>query len=353
MRRLAPLFGVFALSSGAVGVFAACGTDEVVIPPGAIAADGSPPPTSDSGGGGGDGSSATDGGDGAVVVDSGKPCPPPTDPTKAALCIDLVPEKMQFEAAPDLDGRGYLAAYAYDSATPDNDAGGSTPLGGVTIPASEGGAEADLRTPPELRFDGLDKNRVFVRVGFVDGRIQREPEAGWWFGGIDLSKGLRDNIPIQGIDVKKGEGTRVSMPLTALRRLQVTVSRAVAPIGNAQGPLSVAALSQQNVGPGNDVFGLASAECGNLAAPGSLAKTNGFVVGKGAYFLLPILDDFGAGGFVPPGALTSLDQSGATPKIPAANKLTYASDAYVVTAAVSLTTAVPRVGGPPDGVTCP
>ncbi|MBL8606126.1 MAG: hypothetical protein JNL38_02350 [Myxococcales bacterium] len=353
MRRLAPLFGVCALSSGAVGLFAACGTDEVVIPPAAIAVDGSPPPTSDSGGGGDASVGGDGGGDGAVVVDSGKPCPPPTDPTKAALCIDLIPEKIQFEAAPDLDGRGYLAAYAYDSPQPDNDAGGATPLGAVTIPASEGGAEADLRAPPELRFDGLDKNRVFVRVAFVDGRIQREPEAGWWFGGVDLSKGLRENIPIQGIDVKKGEGTRVAMTLTALRRLQVTVARSVLPVGNGQGPLAVTALSQQNIAAGNDVFGVSSTECANLSAPGTSAKTTGFVVGKGAYFLLPVLDDFGAGGFIPQGSLTALDQSGATPKIPAANKVTYASDAYVVTAGVTLTTSVPRVGGPPDGVTCP
>lgn len=349
-------FALLVLVAGAVAGFAACGTDEVSIPPGGSPGADASPAEGGGGGGGDDAASGSDAGPDAVVVDSGKPCPPPTDPTKAALCIDLIPEPMKFEAAADFDGRGALFAGAYDTAQPDNDAGGVAPIASVSIPAADagpGGAEADLRSLPEIRFDGLDRNKVFVRVGFVDGAIRSQPEAGWWFGGLDLSKGVKANLPIQGIDVKKGEGTRVAMPLTALRRLVVTVTRTVTPIGNAQGPLSVAVVDKDTVGASADAFGLATSDCANLAASGASVKVPGFVVGKGPYFLLPVLDDYGVGTPLPAGALTSLDTSGATPKIPAANKVTFAADAYGVTHTVSLTTAVPRVGGPPDGLTCP
>lgn len=347
---------VVVLVTGAAGVFAACGEDDVSIPPGASGAPDGAPSGEGGGGGGDDAAIGADGGS-DVVVDSGKPCAPPTDPTKAALCIDLIPETMKFEAASDFDGRGVLFVGAYGTAQPDNDAGGVAPLSSVSIPSADGGvdggAEADLRSLPEIRFDALDRDKVFVRAGFVDGAVRAQPEAGWWFGGVDLSKGVKANLPIQGIDVKRGAGTRVAMPLTALRRLVVTVTRVVAPVGNAQGPLSIAVVDKDTVGASADLFGAATSDCANLSAPGASVKVPGFVVGKGPYFLLPVLDDYGVGTPLPAGGLTSLDTSGATPKVPAANKVTFAADAYGVAHSVSLTTAVPRAAGPPDALTCP
>ena len=99
----------------------------------------------------------------------------------------------------------------------------------------------------------------------------------------------------------------------------------------------------------------AAVACANLKNAGSTVVAQGYVVGPGPYFLLPLLDDFGAGAAagLPPGALTALDLTGATPTIPASSKTSYALDAYVVSQTLSLTTAIPRPTGPADTLTCP
>jgi hypothetical protein len=144
------------------------------------------------------------------------------------------------------------------------------------------------------------------------------------------------------------------MNMTALRRLAVTVSRSVAPLGNAQGPLSVAALANANVAAGTDVFGVAQLPCANLKPDGVTVRADGFVIGKGPIHLLTVLDDFGDGTpGIPNGALTAIDQDAGTPKVPAAGKVTYAADAYSVFHTMALTTVIPRAGGGGDLVSCP
>jgi hypothetical protein len=193
-------------------------------------------------------------------------------------------------------------------------------------------------------------------VFFVDGKQQGGVQAGWWLGGMDLSKGLKKDIPLNAIDLAKGKGTRHTIPMIAVRRLTVTVTRTVAPIGNAQGPLSITAFGSDIPGANPDIYGTGSLPCGNVAAPGASAVVTAYVIGPGPYWLLPLLDDFGVGpggSGLPAGALTSIDFTGATPKLPAASKTSYPMDAYTATQTISLTSAIPRPTGPADAVACP
>lgn len=350
LRRSFLLVSLF----GCVGAaFAACGTDGVDIPPapstavdGSSTADG---PDAD------DGATSQDAGPvDAAPADTGKPCPAPADPARASLCITLAPENIKFEAEPGLDGRGYMSVSLYATAFPEADGNNATPLATLTYDADpDGGTAVDLRAPPEIRFDSLDRVRVFARVVFLDGKVEGQPQAGWWLGGIDVSKGLKKDMPLAAIDLVKGAGTRRTIPMTALRRLAITVGRTVAPIGNAQGPLAITALKTDTIIGITDFFGTANKPCANLQSAGSTVLATGFVIGPGPYYLVPELDDFGGSTGLSAGSLTALDLTGGSPKIPATSKLTYANDAYIATHTLSLTTAIPRANGPADTTTCP
>ncbi len=335
---------------------AACGDDATPIP--AQAADAATagetgPSTGEDAGVPGDAAASAD----TAPPDAGKPCAPPADGTKSALCIDLAPEKIAFQSAPDLDGRGALYVSLYATALPEGtpDAGPATPIATYVVDGDpDGGSPADLRSLGEVRFDGIDRARVYARVFFVDGK-QAEIQAGWWFGGMNLSKGLKKDIPLNAIDLVKGKGTRYTIPMVAARRLTVTVTRAIAPIGNAQGPVSVTVFGSDIPGANPDIYGAGALPCANLAAPGSSAVVTAYVIGPGPYWLLPLLDDFGvAGGAgLPAGALTAIDFTGPTAKLPASSRTSYAMDAYSATQTLSLTSLIPRPTGPADALTCP
>ncbi len=229
------------------GVAAACGGSSVDLtsPDGSIDGAGS-----DSSGGGGSAfeamappdAAAEDSADVAAEANAPMTCAPPTDVTKAALCIIVSPEAIAFVAAdPSFDGKGLLAVDVHDTANPDGPDGGSLPaLQGMTFPSGDaGGAETDLSSPlPQVRFDGLPPGVVYPRVVFVDSRNTDKVGAGWWLGGYDLANCLKKPTLLSSVTLAPGVATTITIELTALRALGVTLTRSVTPIGNAEGPPS-------------------------------------------------------------------------------------------------------------------
>lgn len=304
--------------------------------------------------------------EGGVSLDSGTdgdsdanvdpPCAPPSDPTEAALCLIVEPETIAFDANdPKLDGNGILAVEVFNKANP---TGADAPLDSRLTPAQPGQGYAtkslaELTAAP-IRFESLP-TKVYVRAFFVDDVEGAQPDAlvpGTWIGGLDLSQGLRDDMPLDAVNLTAGKGTVVRLPLSALRKLTVTVSRTANPAqgGNAQGPLTVVAVASQTIDQNAQVFGLGELACANVSGT-KKATVEGAVVGPGPYWVTGILDDFNKGGQMPAGGLVSMDFAGGI-KIPAKNKLTYAADAYTASIGIDLNMAIPGNTGT-DGVSCP
>ena len=292
--------------------------------------------------------------------DAGEACAPPIDPAKSAICLTLSPEAIAFMSDPALDGKGYLVAQAFGVAVPDLGDGGSVAaLATVVLPGGDAGVDAgpvDLsHSLPVVRFDGLPQT-AFVRAIFVDDPGPAAGlHAGDWLAGYDMSAGIYKGVPLAPQALTAGEGTAVTLNLVALRKMTITLGRTAALEGNGQGPATVLAASQQNLGAGAHLFGLGTAPCANVS--GTLtADVAGFVFGQGPYFVTGVLDDFGAsdgGAFFAAGSLSSLEvtaDGGA--QIPAANALSYAPTAYAVTKTIALGFVGPGDAGT-DGVTCP
>jgi hypothetical protein len=298
--------------------------------------------------------------DGATVdaeMDAAPTCPPPSDPTKASLCISATPETIAFVPNdPNLDGKGILAIDVYSMATPDTDGGASAPLASQLFPSQDAGAgaEFDLSTPiPMVRFE-VAPGTVYPRVVFVDSRTFNAVGAGWWLGNYDLSNGLVKNTPLQPVTLTAGAGTSVAISLTALRRFHVVLTRSATPTGNGQGPATVVAIPDSVPHAGTTVYGIATNPCAKLTGNLS-AEANGFVFGKGPYYGVAVLDDFGiGGGGLAPGSLTSLAFADGGVTSPPGTQLTYAPNAYLVTQTLDLDLALPK---PPDAgvdpVSCP
>ncbi len=345
MRRA--LFALVCLGTGAAGVAVqACGGDDTVIA------------------GGGDGSadgSLADVQAGDVLttdsaVDSGVPCAPPTDSTKSSLCINVSPEAIQFLANADFDGKGFMVIDVHDVANPDAPDGAPLPaLHTATFPSLDAGPDAgefDLATPvPTVRFDGLPAT-VYPRVVFVDARGTFKPQAGWWLGGYDLTNGLGQTALLKPIALTAGQGTTITIDLSALRRLHITITRSATPVGNAMGPASVVAVPDQMPGMNTKILGLAFNPCANVSGTRA-AEVNGFVLGKGPYYAFAQLDDYDAGGFLRPGTLTSVVAIDGGIQNPAGSQLNYAANAYVVSQTVDLVTAVPKPDAGTDTIVCP
>jgi hypothetical protein len=296
----------------------------------------------------------------AAAPDAGAPsCAPPADATKAALCIVVAPEAIAFVAAdPSFDGKGLLAVDVHDTADPDGPDGGSLPaLQGATFPSIDGGGpEIDLSsTLPALRFDGLPPGVVYPRVVFVDSRDTQNVGAGWWLGGYDLSRGLEKPTLLRPVSLVAGEGTVVTIDLTALRALGVTLTRSAAPIGNGQGPAIVVVTPDSTPSDASALFGAATSPCANLAMADASAVANGFVFGSGPYYAVGVLDDFDEDASVslPPGALSSLSLVDGAVTAPPSTLLQYGPRDYVVQKTIDLDLAVPAPDAGADPVSCP
>lgn len=345
---------VLALSvlAGTALLYLACGDDEVTIGP-----------IPDDGGGvdvtpGTDGS--TPGADGSTREDAGPPCAAPTDPSKAAICLYLTPEAIDFVSSdPNYDGKGILGVQAYSTPAGDDDAGVGAP---VILPAQpDGGVDGgpvlmDLAEGvPMVRLDGLPVGVVFVRAVFFDSAFaEKTIRPGWWMAGMDISKGFFDS-KLTPITLVAGTGTNVSFDLHALRKLTVSMSRAEAaePAGNGQGPARSLVIDKQTADSTSKGFGVAQASCGDLSGNGA-AVLEGLVVGPGPYWVTGTLDDYDAGGIVGPGSMISIESAvDGGFVVPAANKLSYAPRAYQVNHNIQVNLTIPRDGGLPiDLVTC-
>ncbi len=290
----------------------------------------------------------------APTVDAGT-CAPPSNPTRAALCVTLTAETVQFlPNDPHFDGKGLLVVAVQGAATPD---GGSSVATPVILPDPDAGDDAglvDLSQPlPTVRIDGIPPTTVYPQAIFIDdpGAGLKTPAPGWWLGGYDYSNGLQ-GAPLMPVTLQAGASATISLNLRALRGLSLQVSTAVTPAGNGQGPLHVLVIEGNSVAAdsGTRAWGYGTAPCADCVADGG-AEAVAFFIGSGPYYTLPVLDDFGLGGSFPPGAMTSLDpDAGLT--IPAANEFT-AGNAYVVSQAVKLNYVSPAPDGGVDEASCP
>jgi len=285
-------------------------------------------------------------------------CPGPIDPAKAALCLALDPEEIAFIANDEkLDGDGILYVAIYDKANPSNS---DVPLAMHIEPPqpATGYATKSLAelTATPYRFDGFP-DTVYARVFFVDDVEGTTPESivpGTWVGGIDLSNGFVEDAPIEPIALDQGKGTTVKMPLSALRKLTVEVSRSADPAsgGDAQGPLTVIALDSQAIelNQSPKIFGLGELACADVSGSNE-ATVEGVVIGKGPYWLTGVLNDFGGTDDVPPGSFVSA-KFGWPLQAPDENELSYPADAYTVKHSITLNLVVPGQTGT-DNVSCP
>jgi len=345
MKRIFIAF-ICAGFGAAVGTVEACGGDATDTPLFTDAASDTPPvPDSDVPG---------DGGDGAVV-DAGIPCAPPSDLKKSSLCIVVAPEAIQFlNGDPDFDGKGFGAIEVQSGPNPDLPDGGSVPPLAQSIFGTGDAGELDLATPiPMTRFEGLPTT-VYPRVVFVDLKTPgKQPGAGWWIGGYDLSKGFVQPQLLLPVTLQPGQGTTVTVDLIALRKWNVTVTRSATPIGNAMGKVDVLAMTDPVPSSASALYGVASNPCANVSGA-KKAVAGGFVLGKGPYYAVALLDDFGGGGFLAPGSLTSLEvKDGGGLENPPSALMTYPATAYLIARTVDLDLTVPKPNPSVDTVVCP
>ena len=295
--------------------------------------------------------------DGGTEAETGTPCAPPGDTSKSAMCLTILPEDIAFTSDPKFDGKGWLVAQVFDTATPSLPDGGELPAL-ATMELPPGGPDAgqiDLSQPIQvLRFDGLPST-VYTRVVFLDDPAPN-PQIGasTWLAGFDFSKGLLTNTPLVSESLPQGAGTDVSLHLIALREMTVTLNRTVTPAGNGEGPATVVATPDQVPSSTSQLFGVGSNPCARVDG-NNTAEVTGFVFGKGPYYIASQLDDFGLGDggvSLPPGALVSLELVDGGYELPSADLMTYSPTAYRVSQTISLDLLVP--GAPAtDGVSCP
>jgi hypothetical protein len=355
MRALLTLVGVGCFGCGLA--LAACGgaTSSSLTGVDSGGADGTTEAGLD-GSSGGDVTS-TDGGDGGMATETGTPCAAPGDPTKSAMCLTIVPESITFTSDPKFDGKGWLVAQVFDTATPTLSDGGEVPAL-ATMELPPGGQDAgsiDLSQPIQvLRFDGLPAT-VYTRVVFLDDPAPN-PQIGasTWLAGFDFSKGLLNDTPLVAESLPTGAGTNVSLHMIALREMTITMNRTVTPAGNGEGPATVVATPDQVPTSTSALFGVGENACARVDGTNT-AQVTGFVFGKGPYYIAGQLDDFGLGDggvSLPPGALVSLDLIDGGYELPAADLMTYAPTAYRVSQTISLNLVVPGAPGT-DTVSCP
>jgi len=324
-----------------------------------------------------------------VDGDAAPQCTGPAVSTNASACLVFTPEMMNLlnggdaGTDPRLDGMGRLLVQVYDTATPTiptSDAGDAgLPQALVTIewppPLADGGMqpEVSVNSLPVIPIDGLPAT-VYIRAFFIDNNAwfldPTNLTYGMWVGGMNLANGvLPAPAPppdLRQVSLTVGRGTFVPMPMLAMRRfssdvvlaLQQPDGAAETPIGNGQGPLSVAVLEQAAVANAQ-FFGGVQTACTDMTK-GPVPVTGFFYVenNTGDTYFGALLDDFGLLSptvTTPPGALISLAPGQV---IPPMQKVTVAADQYSVGPSqlpfIALTTVIPFTTTPPtDTISCP
>jgi hypothetical protein len=199
---------------------------------------------------------------------------------------------------------------------------------------------------------------VYVRAFFVDNFEMFTRNAttwGVWLGGYDLSNGLVERPPIQPVSLTVGAGTAHTLPLTALRRLRVSLELAngTTPLDDGEGPGAAVVVRSAVDLENPELYGAASAPCLSLDTP-ETSELTGIVIGSGQFFLSAVIDDFNAGGELPPGGLLALDVNGTTYSLPDSSRFIVPPTAYTVSHSVALNFVVPLGdGGAPPPYACP
>jgi hypothetical protein len=264
--------------------------------------------------------------------------------------VHLVPEQITpHPNDPALDESGILYVQLFDIPNPPKGAAG---IDVVKLPIAAG-KEISLDSLPTIHLKGKLSGTAYVLALFRDDNNapkRGDITYGDWIGGLDISNGIKDGLPLDAIAAPVGQGTSVDVALTALRKLTVTVSRTATPVagGDAQGPLAIAAIdspdpskkpnSNPPAKPG--FFGLGSVPCADLATQS--VDVTGFVLGNGPYWVFGSLDDLLAPnvpGKIQKGSLVSLDVTGGTATIP--TRLDIAVGDYAPTAKIDLSYTVP------------
>jgi hypothetical protein len=262
---------------------------------------------------------------------------------------------------PQLDGEGILFLAAYDTPLPDNGEGpqDDVPAIASAIYPPQPGPEAvltSLNELPALRLDGLP-TKVYLRALFFDNlEALQKGEISWgvWFGGQDLSNGLAQDIPLAEQNLTAGNSTVLPMPLTALRRLEVTVKLAsgAKPIDDGSGPFRWFAFAQQSVKEGTPIFGLSNERCLSLpASPDPVVR--GLFAGSGDRFVLGSLNDFNLPDPFSGGSILNATFAPGQLSV-ASGKVTVGPKDYRKTHAIDLSLVIPLGGAPkPPAYTCP
>jgi len=288
-------------------------------------------------------------------------CERPSDPSRAALCLIIEPEEIQFEGERNLDGSGTLIVEVHDTPTPDNpnETSNATPIFRQIYPAEPDGGisrEQTLVTKlPAFRLDNVPPT-AYVRAIFADNfmTLARRPTWGTWLGGYDLSGGWIETPPIQAVQIPVGTGRTLRMPLVALRRLRATLTLAsgVTPLDDAEGTAWVLAVRSANSPENEPLHDGTSTECVRIGS--EFSTLEGVLVGSGTFYLAAAFDDYNVGGTVPPGGLVSFDFKGTVFSLPEATRVEVARTAYSVNATVPLSFLVPvGPGGAPQPFSCP
>lgn len=242
---------------------------------------------------GGAGSPADSGTDSSVDV-TPDPCPPPTSATDSSLCLSFAPESITLESDPALDGQGTLLVQIFDRPNPPALDSASSALLSQTI-TTEAGSTFSIGSLPEIRLVETFPSRVFLRVVFADNAARAAPEEptfGTWFGGIDFSLGQLVPVLLEPVDLNVGAGNTRTVPLTAFRKLDVTVSASATPVGDGEGPLRVGALGGEDIANIPPVLGQTLVPCADLSGGQAVMVSVPFIT-DGPLFITGGLNDLG------------------------------------------------------------
>lgn len=284
-------------------------------------------------------------------VDAGSGAPVDAAVTTAPLRLSFSAEDVTPESEPGLDGKGTLLVQVFDSPTPPANAPGAV-LGEGALPADAlGGGEVSVLALPDLTLALRDPPAtVYVRAVFFD----QGPTAtggfgaGTWLGGEDLSAGFSRTAPLLPVRLAGAGDAPHVITLTALRRVRVTVTRSVAPIGDGQGSLSVTASRDALLPPRAATFGYGIDPCVDLARGDPVVDIG--VVGAGSFWIAAFFDDLGlqTPGAMPPGTMVSVRNVNLTTGEGTFDRLVLAPSQYsaAITVDLGYVLPLPRGSGP-------
>jgi hypothetical protein len=193
---------------------------------------------------------------------------------------------------------------------------------------------------------------VYVRALFFDnGRFTLADGSfginwGTWLGGFDLSGGIGVSSALIAVPLTPGEVTVHDVPLIALRRLTVTVTTSVTPLGDGEGALSVTASRVAALPPYAQAQGYGIDPCVDITQGPQTVEVQ--LVGSGMFSVTAYFDDLGieTTGALPPGTLLSLRDVNLAAGEATFDQITVGQDQYSAAMTVDLGYVVELPGDP-------